>query len=46
MKTFLDFSNQISSGILDYLMLHLAAVHGWIDTVIDLITKNNWNTNC
>ena len=27
-------------------LLHLAAVHGWIDTVIDLITKNNWNTNC
>ena len=27
-------------------MLHLAAHYGWVDTVIDLITKYKCNTNC
>ena len=27
-------------------MLHLAAYHGWMDIIIDLITKYNCDTNC
>ena len=27
-------------------LLHLAAAHGWLDTVIDLITKYKCDTNC
>ena len=27
-------------------MLHLAAHHGWMDIIIDLITKNKCDTNC
>ena len=27
-------------------LLHLAAYHGWMDILIDLITKYKFNTNC
>ena len=27
-------------------MLHLAASHGWVDIVIDLVTKYKCDTNC
>ena len=30
----------------DASLLHLAAQHGWMDIVIDLITKYKYNTNC
>ena len=27
-------------------LLHLAAAHGWMDIVVDLLTKYKYNTNC
>ena len=33
-------------GKWQHTLLHLAATHGWMDVVIDLITKYKCNTNC
>ena len=41
-------ANGINIDNIDYLssLLHLAALHGWMDVVIDLITKYKCDTNC
>ena len=40
------YAVEINSRIFKLPMLHLAAHHGWMDIIIDLITKYKCDTNC